>query len=271
VKPVELPELTIPADLPRDDMPDLLRHWYLGTRARRHMMLRRFREVDGELDMPSGSRVLDIGSAWGYNVMALGRMGYRAVGMDLVVDQFGVGRRIAGGNDADFDVVGADAAGLPFGEGTFDAVTMVETFEHIYLDDRPRALAEIRRVLRPGGRLVMSTPNHASLVEAIKRATGRHEWIRRRLPTMCYPEEGTAREEYHPYRYHHPLPDHRIVALIEGAGLRLERVKHFLFTLKNTPDSLAATARVLERLAEHTPGLRRAAATSCFIAVRPGN
>lgn len=265
---VDLPDIHVPDSIAREDMPDLLRHWYLGAPARRHMMLRRFGEVDAEIDAPAGARVLDVGSAWGYNVMALTHMGYRAVGMDLVIDQFDVGGRIAGANGVSFDVVGADAAALPFPGGTFDAVTMVETFEHIYLDDRPRALGEVARVLRAGGRFVMSTPNHAGAVESVKRTAGRYAWVRRRLPTMCYPEEGTERAEYHPYRYHHPLPDTDIVALIEGAGMEVDRVKHFLFTLKNTPDALAAPARLFEAVAERIPGIRRLAATSCFVATR---
>lgn len=266
---LELPEVRVPEAMPRDAMPDLLRHWYLGPRARRHMMLRRFSEVDGEIGVPAGARVLDIGSAWGFNVMALGLLGYRAVGMDLVIDQFEAGREIATHNGVAFDVVGADAARLPFHDERFDAVTMVETFEHIYLDDRPLALSEIRRVLRPGGRLVMSTPNHASAVERVKRFTGRHAWLRRRLPTMCYPEEGTERSEYHPYRYHHPLPDATIVGLLQAAGFDVEKVKHFLFTLKNTPDGLAGPLGGVESLAERIPGIRRAAATSCFVARKP--
>lgn len=268
MKTTDLPVFHVPDSI--EDMPDLLRHWYLGPAARRHMMLRRFSEVDGELTAPPGGRILDIGSAWGFNVMALSRLGYDAVGMDLVVDQFGAGHQIAAANGVAFNVVGADASVLPFSDATFDGVTMVETFEHIYLEDRPRALAEIRRVLRPGGCLVMSTPNHASAVEAVKRLTGRHEWMRRRLPTMCYPEEGTARADYHPYRYHHPLPDDTIVAMIEDAGLSVRRLKHFLFTLKNTPNALAPLARAAEATAERIPGLRRAAATSCFVAILPG-
>ena len=161
MKPIDLPELEIPSSLTREEMPDLLRHWYLGTRARRHMMLRRFREVDGEIGAGVGSRVLDIGSAWGYNVMALERMGFRAVGMDLVVDQFGVGQAVAAANDVPLNVVGADAAGLPFPDHSFDAVTMVETFEHIYAEDRLVTLRECRRVLGPGGRLILSTPKSA--------------------------------------------------------------------------------------------------------------
>jgi SAM-dependent methyltransferase len=263
----DLPQLRVPDSLAREDMPDLLRHWYLGPRARRHMMLRRFAEVDTEL--PGAGAVLDIGSAWGFNVMALGMLGYQATGVDLVADQFPAGREIARANGVRFAAAGADAAALPFAAAAFDAITMVETFEHIYLEDRRAALGECLRVLRPGGRLVLSTPNFGGAVERIKRLTGAQPWIRRRLPTMCYPDEGTARADYHPYRYHHPLPDRRVVTLLEGAGFSVVRVKHFLFVLKNTPGALFGPARVLEMAGERMPLLRRLAATSCFVAVKP--
>ena len=261
-----LPDIQIPPDLARDDMPDLLRHWYLGPRARRHMMMRRFLEVDRHLDRARGARVLDVGSAWGFNVMALGRMGFEATGVDLIPTQFGVGKRIAEHNHVPFDVVAADAAALPFGDATFDFVTMVETFEHIYNDDRPRALAECRRVLGSRGRLVLSTPNHASVVERVKRVAVRHGWMRQRLPSMCLPQEGTARDDYHPYRYHHPLPDHEIAALVAHAGFRVVSMSHFLFVMKNTPDSLARPWQVGEQLLERTPVIRNFAATVCIVA-----
>jgi ubiquinone/menaquinone biosynthesis C-methylase UbiE len=232
------------------------------------MMMRRFAEVDRHLDAARGRRVLDVGSAWGFHVMALEKQGFRVTGIDIVPDQFAVGKRIAGHNEVAFDVAGADVAALPFPDATFDHVTLVETFEHIYDDDRPRALAECRRVLRPGGRLLLSTPNHASLVERFKRFAVRRGWLRRRLPSMCMPDEGTARADYHPYRYHRPLPDREIVALVEAAGFRVAHVSHFLFTLKNTPDRLAGPAATVERLLERTPVLRRLAATVCVVADR---
>ena len=264
----ELPEISIPADLPRADMPDLLRHWYLGPRGRRHMMHRRFAEVDRHLDPKEGARVLDVGSAWGFNVMALARLGFRAVGIDIVPDQFAVGKRIAQANAVAFDVAGADASALPFRDGVFDYVTLVETFEHIFDDDRAAAVAECRRVLRSGGRIVLSTPNHASLVERGKRFAVRHGWIRARLPSMCLPDAGTPRAAYHPYRYHRPLPDRDIAALLTRAGFTVIHVSRFLFVLKNTPDGLAPACTALERVLERTPLLRRLAATVCVVAVK---
>jgi ubiquinone/menaquinone biosynthesis C-methylase UbiE len=272
--PIEFPDLKIPTDLRPEEMPDLLRYWYLGTRGRRHMMLRRFGEVDARIaPFEAGSpksehdyRVLDVGSAWGFNVMALERMGYRATGLDLVADQFEVGGRIARANDVAFTVVGADAAKLPFGDASFDVVTMVETFEHIYLEDRRAALDECNRVLRRGGRLIMSTPNYRSLVERFKRYTVRRRWLRSRLPTMCYPQEGINRQEYHPYRYHHPLPEEQIRNQLENAGFGVSSTTRFLFMLKNTPDWLYPAVAGIERMLESAPGLRRLAATACFTA-----
>jgi SAM-dependent methyltransferase len=250
-------------------MPDLLRYWYLGPRGRRHMMLRRFSEVDeGIRGTAAGDRVLDIGSAWGFNVMALGLAGYRAVGLDLVEEQFPTGQRIAKENEVPFDVVGADASALPFADGTFAAVTMVETLEHIYLDDRVPALRECHRVLRTGGRLVLSTPNHGSFVERFKRFAGGRAWLRSRLPTMCYPDRGTGRSDYHPYRYHHPLPDARIAAMLRESGFGEVSVTHFLFMLKNTSDLFYPLLAGLERVLERAPGVRRLAATSRFVAVK---
>ena len=50
-----------------------------------------------------------------------------------------------------------DAASLPFPDDDFDVAICIEVFEHLF--EPHRAAAEIRRVLRPGGRLVASTPN----------------------------------------------------------------------------------------------------------------
>jgi 2-polyprenyl-3-methyl-5-hydroxy-6-metoxy-1,4-benzoquinol methylase len=262
----ELPDIRVPVDMRPDEMPDLLRYWYVGSRARHHMMLRRFAEVDAELPPGTEGRVLDIGSAWGYNVMALSKLGVSVVGMDLVVDQFEAGSRLARENGLEFLVVGADASSLPFGSGRFDAVTMVETFEHIYGPDRGRALRECHRVLRPGGRVVLSTPNHGSLVERLKRVVVRMPWVRRRLPSMCYPAEGVERADYHPYRYHRPEPASQIAELLRSHGFTVLKIKYFLFMLKNTSDPWYPLLVRIEQALERVPAVRRLAATVCIVA-----
>ena len=50
---------------------------------------------------------------------------------------------------------------LPFGDGEFDLVLLAETIEHVR--DVQLLLSEVRRVLRPGGRVAISTPAHSRL------------------------------------------------------------------------------------------------------------
>ena len=54
-------------------------------------------------------------------------------------------------------VVNGDALALPFPDGTFDRIIASEVLEHIWADER--AIAELVRVLRPGGRLAVTVPS----------------------------------------------------------------------------------------------------------------
>ena len=56
----------------------------------------------------------------------------------------------------------APGAALPFGDGEFDLVTCLETIEHVH--DVQLLLSEARRVLRPRGRLAVTTPAHGFLM-----------------------------------------------------------------------------------------------------------
>jgi SAM-dependent methyltransferase len=198
--------------------------------------------------------------------MALCKLGKQAYGVDLVEDQFTAGRRIAEASGVDLLAAGADASSLPFPDASFGGISMVETFEHIFEADRARAAAECYRVLRPAGRVIISTPNYGSFVERVKRVLVHFPWLQRRLPVMCYPTLNVSRGDYHPYRYHHPAPPGRIATLLEEHGFKILKKKYFLFVLKNTPDRWFPFFSFLEKVAERTPGLRRLAATVCIVA-----
>ncbi|HZR22806.1 MAG TPA: class I SAM-dependent methyltransferase [Vicinamibacterales bacterium] len=66
---------------------------------------------------------------------------------------------------ADARFVNAGGAALPFQSDSFDVVTLLDVIEHIPDDDEGRVIAEARRVLRPGGRLVISTNTDRSACE----------------------------------------------------------------------------------------------------------
>jgi SAM-dependent methyltransferase len=97
---------------------------------------------------PGAGGCLDLGCGSGIAVPVLAGLGWRVVGVDLSVDQLHMARRHVGG----VPLVQADAAALPFDDGSFEAVVSLLT--HTDLDDPEGAVAEAARVLRPGGRLV---------------------------------------------------------------------------------------------------------------------
>lgn len=96
-------------------------------------------------------RVLDVGC---------GHKPYRALCGPRVTEYTGVDRE---GSDADADVR-AEAWSLPFDDGSFDAVVSFQVLEH--LRDPSACVREMARVLRPGGRVVLTAPGVWSLHEA---------------------------------------------------------------------------------------------------------
>jgi SAM-dependent methyltransferase len=106
------------------------------------------------LPAAAGARFLDVGAGNGDRVARMAALGWTAVGVepDPVAAELGRAR-------ADVRTGTLDAQSFP--PGSFDAVHLSHVIEHVH---GPAALlAECRRVLRPGGRLVLLTPNARSL------------------------------------------------------------------------------------------------------------
>ena len=94
-----------------------------------------------------GERVLDLAAGTGVSTRSLARSGAWCVAAD-----FSLGM-LAAGAWRQVPMVAADAVALPFADATFDAVTI--SFGLRNVADPDRALAELARVTRPGGRLVV--------------------------------------------------------------------------------------------------------------------
>lgn len=103
----------------------------------------------------SGQRVLDVACGTGYGSRLLASAGGAryVVGADLD-SQASVVRTFHLHGQVDF--ISADCCRLPLGDGTMDAVVSMETIEH--LTDANAYLSEVRRVLKPSGTAIVSTP-----------------------------------------------------------------------------------------------------------------
>ena len=120
---------------------------------------RRFREAVLALaGLSAGERVLDVGCGTG--TLAIGvkrRVGETGVvyGVDASAEMIALASKKAEARGAAVDFQAAAAQALPFEDSSFDAVLCTMVMHHLPRDQRPQAVAEMGRVLRPGGRLLV--------------------------------------------------------------------------------------------------------------------
>lgn len=131
-----------------------------------------------ELARPQPADVaLDVGTGTGHTAIALATRVARVTGTDVTPEMLAEARALAGrrgvGN-VTFEI--ADVEALPYVDGSFDIVTCRRALHHFL---RPEAaLAEMRRVMRPGGRLVIddrSVPDDADVDEVMNRLDILHD------------------------------------------------------------------------------------------------
>jgi SAM-dependent methyltransferase len=116
------------------------------------------------LGLARGQRLLDLGCGGGRHAFEAMRRGARVVALDYSAAELKDVAAVSGGmidaGEITWDqwsgVVNGDALDIPFPDGTFDRIITSEVLEHIWDDER--AIRELVRVLRPGGRLAVTVP-----------------------------------------------------------------------------------------------------------------
>jgi ubiquinone/menaquinone biosynthesis C-methylase UbiE len=117
---------------------------------------------------PEGGDLLDVPCGFGRHSVPLARAGYRAVGVDRSDSLLAEARRRAGGERWP-KLVRADYRELPFADESFDAaVNLFTSLGYLGDEQDTRVLGEIRRVLRPGARLVIETMHRDRLVREFR-------------------------------------------------------------------------------------------------------
>lgn len=185
-----------------------------------------------------GERVLDVGSGPGYLLESIARA-VGATGAVRGLDPSAAMNSLAADRVADLAWVTldeGDAAALPYPDGSFDAAVSTQVYE--YVPDVPAALAELRRVLRTGGRALILDTDADSLV-----------WH-----TSDLDRNRRVLEAWDEHLAHPRLP--RVLsALLRRAGFRV--TEHHVHPIANpalTPDSFSATQ--MHIIAEFVSGRR---------------
>ncbi|MEW6667486.1 MAG: class I SAM-dependent methyltransferase [Thermodesulfobacteriota bacterium] len=119
-----------------------------------------------------GLWVLDVGCGNGYTLAKFARAGARAMGVDLSYRAVDITRKRMALGRFDIPLVQADAEGLPFRDNSFNLVYSLGVLHHS--PHVSKAIREIRRVLRPGGKTVLMLYNKNSV------------FYRLRIPAMKY-------------------------------------------------------------------------------------
>ena len=109
-----------------------------------------------------GERVLDLGCGAGRFVAALRDAGAEPVGVEIA--QAALDRAARNAPGADLRLLGGDGS-LPLEHASVDVVWCSEVLEHV--PDTAHLLLEVRRVLRPGGRLLVTVPFHGRVKGAL--------------------------------------------------------------------------------------------------------
>jgi demethylmenaquinone methyltransferase / 2-methoxy-6-polyprenyl-1,4-benzoquinol methylase len=178
---------------------------------------RRWRQATVAAAVQPGDRVLDVCCGTGDLAVAAAEAGGTVTGVDFSERMLERARRKSKG----IEWVQGDALALPFSDGSFDAATV--GFGVRNLDDLERGLAELRRVLRPGGRLaILEITRPSGLLAPFYRL-----WFDAFVPLLGKLLPGGSAYTYLPASVRRfPGPD-QLAALLHGAGFEDVRWRTF--------------------------------------------
>lgn len=115
---------------------------------------------------PPPARILDLGCGTGDMAAAFGRMGYQVTACDIAGEMLEIARATHSASGVEWICLNPEWSVLPFTDSSFDGIVASSVFE--YLTDLPRVAAELSRVLRPEGILLLTVPNPFSYVRQLE-------------------------------------------------------------------------------------------------------
>jgi len=211
-----------------------------GNPIRRLWHVSKFERVLDYLPSDSAQSILDIGCFAGTFLSMVPKERFsRQLGVDILPAQIDYANRTYGASFRQFRHV-PSITHLRSIEGSFDCVTLIEVIEHLNLAEIYDLFGELARLIRPGGKLVLTTPNYLSSWPLL-------EQILNRLSEVSYEEQHITRFTY--FNMERKLAE-LYSPLSSQFDLDLKTTTHFV-----TPFLAGLSynlARTLSRLVPHT-------------------
>ncbi|WP_419827884.1 class I SAM-dependent methyltransferase [Sphingomonas sp.] len=242
-----------------------------GTDTAKPLNLRKRVEIVSRAVRLPGARVLDAGCGAGEYVLAMAELGAEAEGIEYVEAKVAEWQA---SHPGDPRVRRGDLAGLDFPDARFDAVLLNEVLEHV--PDDHRALDELFRVLKPGGTLILFSPNRYHPFEThgvLSKKTGRNSGFLRTFLLPWVPVAIGARFVDYWSRNYWPLELRRMV---ERHGFETASHSYVWQTFENISGDrpgwvarIVPVARWISATAERLPFFRRFGVSQLIVARRP--
>src|SRR5690606_13897957 len=205
-----------------EDVDPIRRRRYLGHLARAELRGDALANAVGQ-----EGRILEVGCGSGGFLAAIADRGRSIEGVDIALRWLVLARRRLADRGLSVPLVGACAESLPYPDGSFDAIVADSVLEHI--EDPALTLEEWARVVRPGGRLVIWSPNRLSLAADPHVGLWGVGWLPRRWASAY------VRFRRHCPWHIWPLSAMQAICLVERAGWTQVRA-----TAPEIPPAIAA-------------------------------
>ena len=139
---------------------------FLPTESNHEMNIEHYQRYRFALQLVKGKTILDAACGEGYGSYLLSQEATHVFGMDI--DAVVVSEASKKYTASNLQYLVGNVSSLPFENGSFDCVVSFETLEHIDSDSQIKFLSEIKRILKPDGILIMSSPNKAVYTDLVQ-------------------------------------------------------------------------------------------------------
>ncbi len=165
--------------------------------------------LDWMFPVTAGQNVLDVGCGSGVFAAEMAKRGARVLGVDANPSAIEYAQTTFAGDGLSFQLGLLDELELP--EQSFDRASCLEIVEHVYPEQVQKLLADISRLLRPGGQVLVTTPNYRGLWPVI-------EWAADRFSSAAKMDA-----EQHVTHFHRRM----LQQFVERAGLRILHLRTY--------------------------------------------